>query len=905
MKINAIGADYSALRVEKNRGVRVKNADPVPNGMSVISFRGGNKDHVLHVVAEADPFAKEGGVATVVKDYQSLNNASATSKGKAVVVMPYYNGLVKYAKPKDKNAADLLKIGVSVPTVPNNLPEGHPLKGKEGQPLFIKPDLSLNKVEDVVKSKKDYFLLEEVSSKTMEWGLQKNAPVKLFKVVANADGTPFKNDVFMVFTEATAYDPKPYSQGQYSSEVKAIVNSWNGDPYAKYDKAVVECMEDISKKMGNFDPGTVVCSDSQAAYTTHYMARKNAEGVEFFKGKKPMQIGHNLGDGYINLTSSRNMMVNLSLFTPQEMEALLASEELRKAIVEGGEDEAKFFNKFLENMQAKNKLSAISVATHYGNTGYLQRFGVVSQGYLDDIVTNKDVAPYMYEDLKDLKAKGVLVGRTNPFNDTPSAFTQTGLVGYDNKLKVKLKNGTEEIIEPIKMLSENDKSSMTLEKMKAWKVEAKKNFLTRFLPKYDPENVESVSSFNAKGNKWESPDKGSSLMRAGAGKKDMPITGGIDAEKYINKLNKGEDVKIVVSWGRGDTQKGLDEVLNGFKKYVQKTGDKDTLLIMGGDMKIARTEGDKVKDLAELISKDELFKGRIMVIDGFAPGKPMAAMADAALFPSRFAPCELTDLEAKKMLCTPIVSNCQGLKQKNFDPAIPSEASMADAYKTRLQFYDSRETFLKEAKQETKDAFNKVFNKIESDIKTKYKLALNEDIPPETFEKFIEGNSDYQIALRKLKDDVMSDQLAECLERRLVTNYNNDVARTILNNQVELKCGWENNAQITRQAQSVGELYRSDFKLDAKDISKDKVIGSNIDKGSLISKGPGKGPEAPGTYTNTFKSIKQWFKAHKKASIIAGSAVGVAALGFAGYKAGWFSPKFEEKKKNGNLSCVG
>ena len=36
MKINAIGADYSALRVEKNRGVRVKNADPVPNGMSVI-----------------------------------------------------------------------------------------------------------------------------------------------------------------------------------------------------------------------------------------------------------------------------------------------------------------------------------------------------------------------------------------------------------------------------------------------------------------------------------------------------------------------------------------------------------------------------------------------------------------------------------------------------------------------------------------------------------------------------------------------------------------------------------------------------------------------------------------------------------------------------------------------------
>ena len=148
-----------------------------------------------------------------------------------------------------------------------------------GQPVYISADLSKTSVKDALEARKDYWLLEEVADKKMSWGMQKDAPVKLLKVVSDANNQPFKDDVFMVFTEATAYDPKPYSANQYSSKVKDIVRSWNGDPYAKFDKAVVECMEDISKKMGNFDPGTVVCSDSQAAYTTHYMARKNAEAA--------------------------------------------------------------------------------------------------------------------------------------------------------------------------------------------------------------------------------------------------------------------------------------------------------------------------------------------------------------------------------------------------------------------------------------------------------------------------------------------------------------------------------------------------------------------------------------------------------------------------------------------------
>ncbi len=889
MRINAIGTDYTGLKVSRARGAKVTEPQSgnIPEGMSVISFRGGNKNHVLHVVAECKPFNQAGGVATVVQDYQQLNNASATEKGKAVFVTPFYNGLVKYECADD--AKDFQKVSVELPRVPEGLPEGHPLKDKVGQPVYIKSDLSKTTVKDALEARKDYWLLEEVADKKMSWGMQKDAPVKLLKVVSDANNQPFKDDVFMVFTEATAYDPKPYSANQYSSKVKDIVRSWNGDPYAKFDKAVVECMEDISKKMGDFDPGTVVCSDSQAAYTTHYMAQKNAEGLEYFKGKKPMQIGHNLGDGYIGITSPRSMIVNLNIFTPEELKALTKSEELREAIVTGGKQEDTFFKKILESLNAKNKCSAISIPIHYGKSGYLQSFGVVSQGYLDELVKNKEIAPYICDDMKELVEKGVAIGLTNPHNSKNSAFTKVGLAGYNSSQKVKLANGTEEVIEPLKMFTEKDRETLTLEQLRKMKTENKINFLTRFSSKYD-----NVQYFNQVTNAWSKPGEGTSIIRKGmAGQ--MPIIQNIDIDKYVSKLKKGEDVKVVVSWGRGDFQKAFDEVLNGFKNYIQKTGDMDTLLIMGGDLNNDKVEGQKVKDIAELLTKDPLFKGRVMLLDDFAPGEPMALMADTAIFPSRTAPCELTDLEAKKMLCTPITANGQGLGQKNFDPAIADEAKLADAFKTKHQYFDSREDMLKSANEDAKNAFNKVYNKIKNEISTKYKTVIGGDIPEKKLELFLDANEDYKNALRKLRDSVMADDIAECLERCLITHRNDDVAKTILKNQANIKTGWENNQVITRSKIPTGELYRQQFKKDAHDITREGVIGSNVDKPGEI--------KAP-----SFGKLKQWFKAHKKSSIIAGSAVVLAGLGYAGYKGGWLSPKFatEEEcdKKPGHLSRV-
>ncbi|UKI40438.1 MAG: hypothetical protein L6V95_09590 [Candidatus Melainabacteria bacterium] len=63
----------------------------------------------------------------------------------------------------------------------------------------------------------------------------------------------------------------------------------------------------------------------------------------------------------------------------------------------------------------------------------------------------------------------------------------------------------------------------------------------------------------------------------------------------------------------------------------------------------------------------------------------MSIIGDIALFPSRFAPCELTDLESMKYGACPVVTNIQGLKQKNFDPELDAALFNNPEFKDQIQ----------------------------------------------------------------------------------------------------------------------------------------------------------------------------------------------------------------------------
>ena len=89
---------------------------------------------------------------------------------------------------------------------------------------------------------------------------------------------------------------------------------------------------------------------------------------------------------------------------------------------------------------------------------------------------------------------------------------------------------------------------------------------------------------------------------AGDAGRNAKIYGSIDP-KYIDALKKGEDVKLIVSWGRGDFQKGMSTVLDSFEKFAAKHND--AVLVFGGDMKYDQALVDKFK----LATEHALFVG--------------------------------------------------------------------------------------------------------------------------------------------------------------------------------------------------------------------------------------------------------------------------------------------------------
>lgn len=905
MKINAIGADYSALRARNlknskvNETIKTDDVSNIPQGMSMISFRSGNPRHIAHVVAEEPLFGfNGGGVGTVVNDYNFLDK----DVDKVVKIIPMYNQQVDYKKdvdPKTGKIKQPLPQDVKVRYIPDNLPAGHPFKGKEGTPFITGKalDNATDMAKFLEKEQANVFLLEEVKTSKMNWGMEENVPIKMFKAQKDENlikamdkrgmSKDLQNKLEFVFTyvDSTASMPKQYADGMsYStasgSELeKRFASGWKGQDYAKFDKATVELMPSLKEKFG-IDPKYFLCSDGQSMFTMHYAAQKNAGGDSYWQDKFLGGVGHNMNRGYIQEMGARQAIVNLGA-TKEELNKLISSPEYTNAVKLGREED--FLREtVLKNFNSKTSgMNAFSVPIHYAKVGYSPMLTTVSEGYHDSIISNKLVSS-LYSDLKELDEVGRFKAITNPLMDpNVSAFKPEVLQGgYKNDSKVKLADGTEVTVPKFQVF---DKNKTDLASVREVKRQNKINLLERFNKKFI-----NAQFYDAANKEWMAADTGRMHILTGASGRKAKIYGEI-SDEYLQKLKNGKDVKLVTSWGRGDFQKGMDTVIDSFEKYAAK--DPDAILIFGGDMQYEPQTVEKF----QLISAKPNMKGRMILMDGWTPGKDFAMASDVALLPSRFAPCELTDLEAKKCLCTPVVPNVQGMAQKNFDPSLTEEIAKADAYKGKHEYFMTEEAALKDANAEAKAEFEKTKNKLVAEIKKQYKGKVNEEIPEELLNASIEGNDKYQKALRKLRDSVISDDMAACLERALITDRNGKNAETILANQIKEDTTWFGNGWLSNTGKSAGELYQEyHFNNKGKNISKKDLITLDF---SGLSKG-GHTTEVTG------QSVHFGGKTKKAAAIALGIAA-LAGIGVAGYKGGWFSPKFEEETKNGNLSCIG
>jgi len=805
---------------------------------SVLSFGGAkNKLHVAHYMAEIPPFMSMGGVATVADDYKNMNDwmkeilqkqGKPTEGIKVSMFMPYYNGQ------KIANAAGELTGEVKVRTL------------SDGTPIYIHAnDVKTLGSADKAIAEGKYFKLEQIGdSKTIEWN-GATTPTTLYRVLPgsqqpkpNAGRLKSDVDFYMVFSNETASMDVAYANGGYASYQKGTLADMTtskgikGNSYAQNNKAFTELLPS-TEKLG-FNPETVIVSDAQCCYTPEYMAQKqlaNANGG-YYDGLKLSAVFHNMADGYTENQSAAQMFANFA--SNEEKKAVLSDPKYITALKENKTEE--YFQQFFKPIVAHSSLDAKEtritpnmIPLYYvkdENGNFVSTVRTVSCGYAQSIAENSSVSPFLHGPWKDLMAQGKVGGILNGFDKPNDRWDKDfpGFVGEFNKNYGRDANGNlVEVEDPAKAVFKrlkpflpNDNGELTYEAMRETKRENKISLLERFT-----QPLKEGEDFLVTGNKSKTCD----------------VIGNID-KKYVEMLKKGDNIPVFVSWGRGDKQKGYPITIKAFSKFAQTEAGKNAVLIMGGQLDDKNPEKDIIKTVMERELNSKGLGGRFAFIDGFAPGYPMASAADASILPSTFAPCELTDLESARYLSTPIVTNTQGMMQKNFDPRNADEAAIANAYKTIHEFcipdpeiqkiIEAYGNDNKTLQAEIAKAYPRVEEETFNDFGKWYKKRVDEfkrplldysyeggkipaDIDEIALQKF-KNDAAYERLITRLKENILADEVCAAMKAK-IDGIGTEIDKTIFKNQMAQDTSWiSNNAlrsQLDNIAKSSAEMYYS------------------------------------------------------------------------------------------------
>ena len=922
MRIDAINANRS---ISKAAGMSIEKADAATNvssknkiGISTLAFKGGNEKHLFHQISEMQLFGQSGGgVGTVGNDlfFFPLSHNDIKDFDRVIENIPLYNQELVYVKEfdKDGNIIGIKPDGIKLRKIPTGLPADHPFKPYEGQvfttSLQIGKDVNL--ADELAKTENfnKVFIVDEIGSKTMDWGLEKKVPIsqyilrkddkviKFLKSKGWSDEQIKKIDITLTYVDSTASMAKPYADGSYSSATgdavhKKISSNWQGKPYVKETKATAELLPLLKEKIG-FDPKYITCHDGQTMPLIQFIAEKNANGIEYYKDKILTAYGHNLCDGYMYELGTKDAIIALA--KPGEIERIINSKQYKQAIIDGKEDA--FLKKLLpkEIFDGRGQINAVMFPIAYGEKGYVPMFTTVSHNYYQSIIDNELLSPALHKRLKALSEQGVFRGIINVLMDPlSSGLTTDGLQEYYKKeCKIKTTDGKEITFPKFEAIQEDKRYD--LDHLREVKRRNKISLLKRLNKDYNGAQLWGKGKDGSM--QWLEKGTGYSAAVTGGTGRKFEILSGIK-EDFIKMLEEGKDVPMFVSWGRGDFQKGMDTDLEAWTKFVKKTGDKNSVFILGGDMASLKAS---MKKLIEKYEKDPDLKGRFVCLDGWAPGSSFAAAGDYAPLASRFAPCELTDLESMKKGCIPIVPKVQGMDQKVFDPSEASDKiKFVNGYKGQHEFYMTEEEAVKLAKESDLKEFNKVKNSIITAYRKDYKTKIGEEMPDELLQKYLKSTQEYTDALRKLRDAIISDEMADSMERA-IKDRNSDIAKRILKNHMDLKTTWEENGWCSPNGKSTAQLVR--------ELHYNSAYGDrNLKKGEELKLDLSKLTSSDKEDISIIKRKLNRFLSSKSgkwtAGILAGGAI-ISGLSYIGYKTGWLNPKFTDEKKPGNLSCIG
>ncbi len=919
MKINAVDVNNSALQKFSYRLKVKESADS--SKLQMISFKAGNKNQAILFVAETKPYFQAGGVATVMEDLRGLRVAENdpvitqdfkrthdfyAQKNKAIVDS-FYNGQVIY------DTKTGLPKEVIVPKIPAGLPDESPFKKYEGK-YFMTNNQDFTKYKDAKEFfekeggqalNKNIWILEDVTGpkKMLDFGGLGESEIKLFQVYREDGGKLKPTHDFKIFTDVMASWSKPYAGGGYSTVPGALSQTWIGDGDAKAAKAFVEFLPRITEVMSQdghvFDPATIMLNDSQAAYAAEYMAEKSATGNEFWQGKKPTLVGHNLGDGYIQKTSYMNMFVNIA---DKELRNYIYHDpEYAKAAKEGPESVNRYFEALIpkEMKDLQNGVSPFKNALYYAEHGYLPTISTVSELYAEKLAVDPEFAAGTQYYLKRLADKGRFIGILNAFENVDMDPTTGGVGGYykEYTFPAEAKSVEGLKIKPLlmydaAMIREGEEDVKYIRDIKR---QNKANLLERF----DKDVLQTLKDLkNVKGHETDF-----NTVIAGLPKKEAKVYGYIRKDIIEEAKKPDSRVKMLAGWGRSDAQKALDSSLNGFVKYIKEHGKEDPFSVMfvGGP---TADETKKCIGIIEKYKNDPDVAGRIVFIDSFLPAKPFASAADFTVFPSRFAPCELTDLESMKVFASPIVTNCQGLAQKNFDSNFDGELEKATGYKTKHEYFMSLDEIKKNLSDTEKQKLDNALKSFKKEINNPYRLSHGGvDMPDAEITKKIltDGGLNYRYnfeILRPFRDGIIENELKDCFYRALIKDNGQEVQDNMIRNHIKMKTDWERNGKLKKDGLSSADKYRKyHFQAEGKAVKKEETLLEKLRVNCAEAvKRAKKEMGRKGSGVSLGSKLTAFFHSKGGKWTLAGTGLAaILGLGTAVKLNGWFSYKDEEK----------
>ena len=206
--------------------------------------------------------------------------------------------------------------------------------------------------------------------------------------------------------------------------------------------------------------------------------------------------------------------------------------------------------------------------------------------------------------------------------------------------------------------------------------------------------------------------------------------------------------------------------LEAIEKYTDENPDSKAVFVVGGCITGAGEEGEKIEKQAKELANGKL-KGRLVFIDGFAPAYALATAADYALFTSRFEPCGLTQFEAMKYGCIPIVTSTGGFASTVLQS---DETDTPTGYKTEHSFFMTDETL-------------------------KSKLNISGEITAKN--------------RRTLRDTALAEEVKDAMMR--ATSATTEEYEKILKNCMNAKTGWDNNSQFNEGTPAIEKINNFHF----------------------------------------------------------------------------------------------